>query len=999
MRNKNFLLFLTGLFVLICLYYLSFTFVARNIEKKATAYATSGNGQVDRAKRQAYLDSVWTEPQFLGFTYKDIKNQEVKLGLDLQGGMNVMMEVSAPDVLRVLAGNNPDPNFQKALGDAQAASNTRQGKFTDFFYESFKRRSPNASLASIFANKSNQDRINFQSTDKEVLAYVNEQLESTIDRSFEVLRNRIDRFGTTQPNIQQLQGTNRIQIELAGIEDPKRVRKLLQGAAKLEFYEVYAANEFFPYYLQLNEYLLKQEQASKPAAPATNDNLKAPAADPLAADNQTAAAPADTTDDLSAGGAANDTASRTANAQAKKDTAANAGQSTLLSKLFVPTGNGLGANVRDTAKVNALLNRPDVRSIFPPDMAFVWDAKPAELTDGTQLANLYFIKKNRNQGAPVQGDVIVNARPDFDQFGKPEVSMQMNARGAKAWKRLTAQNVGRQVAIVLDNVVYSAPVVQGEIAGGNSSISGSFTVEEARDLANILQAGKMPVPTRIVEETVVGPTLGQESINKGLISILVGFLIIVGFMIAYYSSSGWVANIAVLLNILLILGFLVPAEAVLTLPGIAGIVLTIGMAVDANVLINERVKDELRAGQNLVNATANGYRLASTSIWDANVTTFLAGAVLFFFGSGPIKGFATTLMIGIATSLFTSVYVTRMIAEMRLRRGKAFTFTTAFSRNLFKQFNFDFVAKRKAAYIFSSVLILAGIVSMLTRGFDYGVDFKGGWTYIVEFKGGDVSSSDDLRQALTGPLGSAPQVKTYGASNKVQITTPYLIEDPSADAADRVEQAVRKGLDTYRANGYEIQGSAKVGPTVAKDIRNSAIIAVTLAMAFIFAYIWIRFKKWQYALGATIAVVHDVLVILTVYTLGKDFLPFSLEIDQNFIAAILTIVGFSVNDTVVIFDRVRETFNDSALNADPAKVVNKALNDTLSRTIITSVTVLLVVLTLLLFGGETIQGLSFALLIGVLTGVYSTIYIAVPFVVDAYQRRRTTQPVAAAVKS
>ena len=998
MRNKNFLLFLTGLFVLICLYYLSFTFIARNIENKATAYARSGNGQVDRAKRQAYLDSIWTEPVFLGFTYKDIKNQEVKLGLDLQGGMNVMMEVSAPDVLRVLAGNNPDPNFQKALADAQAANNTRQGKYTDFFYEAFKRRSPNTSLASVFANKSNQDRINFQSTDKEVLAYVDQQLENTIDLSFQVLRNRIDRFGTTQPNIQQLQGTNRIQIELAGIEDPKRVRNLLQGAAKLEFYEVYEANEFFPYYVQLNDYLLKQEQAGKPvAAPAAGDSLQANANDPLAADNRTAAAPADTTDELSAGGAA-DTTRRTA--QARKDTAANPGQSSLLAKLFVPTGNGLAANVRDTAKVNALMNRPEVRSIFPGDMAFVWDAKPATLTDGNQIANLYFIKKNRNQGAPVQGDVIVSARPDFDQFGKPEVSMQMNAKGAKAWRRLTAQSVGRRVAIVLDNVVYSAPVVQGEIAGGNSSISGSFTVEEARDLANILQAGKMPVPTRIVEETVVGPTLDQESINKGLISILVGFLIIVGFMVAYYSSSGWVANIAVLLNILLILGFLVPAEAVLTLPGIAGIVLTIGMAVDANVLINERVKDELRAGQTLINATANGYRLASTSIWDANVTTFLAGVVLFFFGSGPIKGFATTLMIGIATSLFTSVYVTRMIAEMRLRRGKAFTFSTSFSRNLFKEFNFDFVSKRKMAYIFSSVFILAGIVSMLTRGFDYGVDFKGGWTYIVEFKGSDISSSDDLRQALAGPLGSAPQVKTYGASNKVQVTTPYLIDDVSPDAAERVEQAVRKGLDAYRANGYEIQGSAKVGPTVAKDIRNSAIIAVTLAMAFIFAYIWIRFKKWQYALGATIAVVHDVLVILTIYTLGKDFLPFSLEIDQNFIAAILTIVGFSVNDTVVIFDRVRETFNDSALNADPTKVVNKALNDTLSRTIITSTTVFLVVLTLLLFGGETIQGLSFALLIGVLTGVYSTIYIAVPFVVDAYQRRRTAQPVAAtAVKS
>ncbi len=981
MRNKNLILFLAGLFVLISVYYLSFTFIARSIERKATAFATEGDGKLNRARRQSFIDSVWTEPVFLGFTYKDIKEQEVKLGLDLQGGMHVTMEVSAADVLRVLSNNNTNPDFQKALAEAQVAMNTRQGSYTDFFYDAFKRRAPNTSLAGIFANKSNQDQINFQSSDQDVLAYVNNQLNNTIDRSFEVLRNRIDRFGVTQPTIQQLQGTNRIQIELAGIDDPARVRKLLQGAAKLEFYEVYEPNEFIPYYMQLNEYLLKQEQVNKPAAPAANDNLTARATDPLAADTNAVAQ----RDELSADGTATDTTR--SGAQAKADSAgANPGQSTLLAKLFVPTGNGLGANVKDTARVNALLARPDVRSIFPGDMAFVWDAKPATLKAGGQLASLYFIKKNRNQGAPLEGDVITNARPDFDQFGKPEVNMQMNTRGAKVWKRLTGQNAGRRIAIVLDNVVYSAPVVQGEIGGGNSSISGNFTIEEARDLANILQAGKMPVPTRIVEETVVGPTLGQESINKGLISILIGFLIIIGFMIAYYSSSGMVANIAVLLNVLLILGFLVPADAVLTLPGIAGIVLTIGMAVDANVLINERVKDELRAGQTLLNATSNGYRLASTSIWDANITTFLAGAVLFFFGSGPVKGFATTLMIGIITSLFTSVYVTRLIAEFRLRKGRGFSFSTPFSRSLFQNINFDFASKRKIAYVISSVIIGAGIISMVTRGFDFGVDFKGGWTYVVEFKG-DVSASD-VRTALAGPLQDPPEVKTYGASNKMQITTPYLIDDASENAAERVEQAVRAGLTTIKPDAFEIQSSAKVGPTVANDIRRGAVIAVVIAMAFIFAYIWIRFKKWQYALGATIAVIHDTLIILTVYTLGKDFLPFSLTVDQNFIAAILTIVGFSVNDTVVVFDRVRETFNESALNADPSKVVNKALNDTFSRTIITSTTVFLVVLTLLLFGGETIQGLSFALLVGVITGTYSTIYIAVPFIADAYRNRR-----------
>ncbi len=981
MRNRNFLLFLTGLFTLICLYYLSFTFISRNIENKATRFATK-NGKVDPSKRQAYLDSVWTEKVFLGFTYQDIKEQEVKLGLDLQGGMHVTMEVSAPDVLRVLSGNNPDPDFQKALADAQKALGTQQGSYSEIFYDAFKKRAPNKSLAGIFANKTNQNRITLQSSDQDVLQFIEAELDRTIDQSFEVLRNRIDRFGVTQPNIQQLQGTNRIQIELPGIDNPSRVRKLLQGAAKLEFYEVWEGNEFIPYYIALNDYLLKQEKAGKPGATVATDSLSAKA-DPLSADtaNNAQSDPLAADDNLNA-----DTARRTANNQAKKDTAANASQSSVLANLFVPAGNDLGTRVKDTSKVNALLNRPDVKALFPADMAFAWSAKPLE---GTDVVALYPIKKNRQQGAPLTGEAIIGARNDFDQFGKPEVTMQMNAKGAKAWKRLTGQNVNRRIAIVLDNVVYSAPVVQGEIAGGNSSITGNFTIEESKDLATVLQAGKIPVPTRIVDEIFVGPTLGQESINKGLLSIGVGFLVIIGFMIAYYSNSGMVANIAVLLNVLLILGLLVPFDAVLTLPGIAGIVLTIGMAVDANVLINERVKDELRAGQSLLNATVNGYRLASTSIWDANITTFLAGAVLFFFGSGPIKGFATTLMIGIATSLFTSVYVTRLIAELRLRQGKAFKYTTAFSKNLFKNTNFDFVSKRKIAYIASTLFILVGLISMITRGFDYGVDFLGGWTYQVQFN--ESVSSSDIRQALAGPLQGAPEVKTYGGASKLQITTDYLIDDQSENAAERVDQALRKGLDTIKPNGYEIVSSAKVGPTVAKDIRRSAIWAVGIAMSFIFAYILIRFKKWQYSLGATVAVIHDVLVILTVYTLGKDLLPFTVEIDQNFIAAILTIVGFSVNDTVVVFDRVREFFKESALTDDPGKVVNKALNDTFSRTIITSSTVFLVVLILLLFGGENIRGLSFALLVGVITGTYSTIYIAVPFVVDAYRNRKKEQ--------
>ncbi len=983
MQNRNLLIFLTALITLVCLYYLSFTFVARHIENKAAEYAKDPKTQqVNIFKKQAYLDSVWVEPVFLGYTYKEIKEREVKLGLDLQGGMHVAMEVSAPEVLRVLSGNNQNPDFLKALTEAQAAQQTQSGKFTDLFYEAFKKRSPNAKLSSIFANTTNQKSINFQSTDEQVLRYVDTELEKTIDLSFEVLRTRIDKFGVTSPNIQQLQGTNRIQIELPGVDNPTRVRKLLQGVAKLQFFTVWEPNEFIQYYAQANEYLVQQEKAAKAnkAPGSLFEKSDSVAATPAATDSTATALNADTSNDLASQLTKTDTAAK---ADTTKDLAS---QGSALTRLLQPTYGGFVANVRDTSKVNALLNREDVKALFPADMAFMWEVKPEVSTDGKELITLYAIRKGRNEKAPLEGDVIVNARQDFGQTGKPEVSMQMNARGGKEWKRLTGQNVGRRIAIVLDNLVYSAPVVQGEIPGGSSSISGNFTVEEAKDLANILTAGKMPVPTRIVEEVVVGPTLGQESINKGLMSIFIGFFTIITFMILYYSTSGIVANIAVLLNILLIMGFLVPLDAVLTLPGIAGIVLTIGMAVDANVLINERIKDELRTGQTVLNATTNGYKAASSSIWDANITTLIAGAVLAYFGSGPIRGFATTLIVGIITSLFTSVYVTRIIIESRLKRNKAFKYTTGFSKDLFKNVKIDFVSKRKIAYVGSSVFLLIGIISMIVRGFNYGVDFKGGWTYVVEFK--NEVSTVDVRNALTPYLKGAPEVKSYGGKNSVQITTTYLIDDSSEDAGEKVEQGLKKGFDALKITDYDIVSSAKVGPTVANDIKRSALWAIGIAMLGIFAYIWARFNRWEYAAGTIVALVHDTLVILTVYTLFKDIMPFPLEIDQNFIAAILTIVGFSVNDTVVSCYRGREFLKESGANEDSATVVNKALSDTFSRTIITSATVLFVVLILLIFGGETIRGLSFALLIGVLTGVYSTIYIAVPFLVDTKKSQK-----------
>jgi SecD/SecF fusion protein len=615
-------------------------------------------------------------------------------------------------------------------------------------------------------------------------------------------------------------------------------------------------------------------------------------------------------------------------------------------------------------------------------MMFLYGNKPFDNGQGAQLVPLYFIKSGRDGKAPLDGSVITNAYNDFEPLkGTPVVSMQMDGMGTKMWRKLTAANLKRKVAIVLDNQVYSAPVVQSEIPNGSSQISGNFTIEEAKDLANILKAGRMPVPTRIVEEVVVGPSLGAESIRQGLMSILIGLGVIVFFMIAYYAKSGIVANLAVLINILLILGMLVPMDAVLTLPGIAGIVLTIGMAVDANVLINERIKDELAMGTPMELAVKNGYNLASTSIWDANITTMIAGVVLMFFGSGPVQGFATTLVIGIFTSLLTSVYITRIITEWRMSKGVKMTFSTSFSKGLFKNVNYNFVAKRKIAYVASSVIIGAGLVSLFISGLNYGVDFEGGWSYIVTAE--KPVDTEALRNKLEPFLQGKPEVKTYGAADRIKITTTFEIDNSSEDAAALVQSKLEEGLNSATDNKYSVLQGSKVGPTIARDIKSKSITAMIIAMMGIFAYIWVRFRKWEYALGSTIAVIHDTLIIITAYTLLKDVLPFSLEIDQNFIAAILTIIGFSVNDNVVIFDRIREQFREDGGKTNKETLINQALNYTFSRTVITASTVFVVVLILLLFGGETIRGLSFALLIGVITGTYSTIYIAVPFLIDA----------------
>jgi len=997
MRNKTLLIILTCIVSALCLYYLSFTWISRSIEKDAEEFATK-DGVVNQSKKAAYLDSLWVNPAFnlLGkeLTYKEVKENEVKLGLDLMGGMHVTMEVDASDILRVLSGNNQNKAFQEALIEGRELQKTNQAPFLDLFYRAFTAKNPGTKLNTVFSNKNNASRIDYSSDDKKVLAYLNDEVQSTIDRSFEILRTRIDKFGVTQPNIQQLKGTNRIQIELPGISDAVRARKILQSVAKLEFFEVWEGNEFGTYITALNDLMVKEEDAKKGLkSESSADLLKAAAVnDATKTDSTTVASNADSSDpDTGAAALAKKLEGKGDTGKAKTDTS-SAKQSAVLTSLFKPVYGGLGVSIKDTAKVNRLLSREDVRAIFPTNMKYMWGVK-AETAGQTSTKEqdavlpLYFVKKGRDNQAPLEGSVVTDARQDFDDRGQPEVTMAMNSEGARIWKRLTAANIGRRIAIALDNYVYSAPNVRGEIPGGNSSISGSFTIDEAKDLANILKAGKLPVPTRIVEEEVVGPTLGKESINQGLMSIIAGFLTIIIFMIAYYNNSGVVAVIAVLLNVFLVVGILVPVQAVLTLPGIAGIVLTVGMAVDANVLINERIRDEIRLGVPLTEAVSKGYTAASTSIWDANLTTVLAGFVLFYFGSGPVQGFATTLIIGIFTSLFTSVYITRIIIESRLKKGGTFAFSTGFSKDLFKNVNFDFVSKRKTAYIFSSVVIGAGMIFIAITGLNYGVDFKGGWKYVVKF---DQSvSTEDIRSALNGPLKGFPEVKSFGSSEKVQITTSYLIDDLADETPAFVLSKVEEGLKAYTKGGkYEIMSTAKVGPTVANDIKVNSSIAVVLALILIFAFIVLRFQKIGYAMGATLALFHDGLMVLVFYSLARYVLPFSLEIDQNFIAAILTIVGYSVNDTVVIFDRVREFFKDSALEADPKAVINKALNDTFSRTVVTASTVLFVVLILLFFGGETIRGLSFALLIGVISGTYSTIYIALPFVIDAPGSKR-----------
>lgn len=978
MRNKGFITVLTIVVTLLCLYYLSFTFVSRDVQKDATEYATNISGDYDPLKKQAYLDSVWNKPvyNFLGikeFTYKEIKNNEISLGLDLQGGMHVTLEVYPIDIIRGLSNNNQDSSFVKAINKAIVRSKNSQRSFPSLFFEAYREDNPGKRLAPLFANASSRDRIGLSATDDEVISTVEEEVENAIDRSYIIIRNRMDQFGASQANTQRLQGSGRIQVEIPGAENPQRVRKLLSGVAKLEFWDVIEPNALNVSLMSINDFLVK-EQATK-AIKSENFSLKGvldtdtTSNDASALEKSLASAADSTTQGL--------------------DSLQNLNVSPIFS-LSSPTGS-FRYDLKDTSTINRIFRRAEISSRLPRNVGVFWGNKPdkysADDTREDEKLTLYFLDLGRNRKAKLTGEVISSATSDFDEKGQPAVSMKMDVDGTRVWGKWTKDAAAKRsrIAIMLDNAVYSAPYVNSEIPNGNSQISGSFTSDEAKDLANILKAGSLPAPTRIVEEVVVGPTLGAESIQNGLISIVVGFLIIILFMVVTYSSAGWVADAAVVLNLFFLLGILASINAALTLPGIAGILLSLAIAVDANVLINERVKEDLNEGKPINLAIENGYKNAFSAIIDSNVTTLIKGFVLLAFGSGLIYGFALTLIIGILCSLFTSVLFTRLIFERYTRKGKAISFSFAWSKNLFKKINIDFIGNRKFYYIVSGIVIIAGLITIGIKGFNYGVDFKGGRTYIVQFE--NPVSTDDLRSNLGAEFGSATEVKTYGFDGKYQITTRYRVDDDSEQATTDAETKLQQGLGKFSGNETTILTSTKVGPTVASDIRNSAIYALTIAMGLMFLYILIRFRKWQFAFGTMVSLIHTVLVVVSLYTLLENVMPFSMEIDQSFVAAILTVIGYSINDSVVVFDRVREFLTGMKSGDDTPRVINNALNDTLSRTLITGMSTIFVIIILFIFGGETIKGFTFALLIGVLVGTYSSLCIGTPVLVDFSTRK------------
>ena len=1005
MQSKGWIRLVAILLAIASIWQLSFTAVTTIQEKKAEKFAekaaVAAQNSADFAKvaiedqayyldsirkdcNRVYIDSISNRKVFLWNTYKECKTKEINLGLDLKGGMNVMLQVQLQDLVKALAGNNADPAFLKALSLAKERSVNSREDFITLFADAWKEVSGGQRLAKIFGTYEMKDRIKAESTDAEVIEVIREEAESAVANSFNVLRNRIDRFGVTQPSIQKLGNSGRILVELPGVKEPERVRKLLQGTASLEFWETFTNQEVAVYLAEANSKL----------AEILADGEEEVAVEEPAADSSAAESVADTL--LNAELASQET-SKELEAYRKANP---------LFAVLTPSQTGdacIGfAAAIDTAKVNKYLKMPQIAEIFPAEFRAMWTVHPSERLAADNIYELVAIKSTSKTGkAKLDGGVVTDARTVYEngQNGEPSVSMSMNAEGANIWARMTGDNVGKQIAIVLDGMVYSYPMVNGAITGGNSSITGHFTPEEANDLVNVLKSGKLPAPATIIQEQVVGPSLGARSIQAGMISFIIAFVLVLLYMIFFYKGAGVAADLALLCNVLLLFGVLVSFGAVLTLPGIAGLVLTMGMAVDANVIIYERIKEELAAGKGLSKAVADGYKNAYSAIIDGQVTTLLTGIVLFIFGSGPVQGFATTLIIGIITSVLTSIFITRLYFESRIAKGKKISFESNLTKNFLKNTSFDFIKARKVSYIVSGALILISLVSIFTKGFTYGVDFTGGRTYVVRFD--QPVTAEQVREAAIAEFDGAVEVKQFGGESQMKITTQYKNDEESSEVDAEVEAKLYNALipffedknmtiDQFKStldNPNGIISSDKVGPTIANDIKRDAIIAVILALFVIFAYIAVRFKGWTWGLGGVVSLAHTALIVIGFFSLFSGILPFNLDVDQTFIAAILTIIGYAINDNVVIFDRIRE-YRLMHPNADLKENTNLALNATRTRTVNTSVSTLVTMLAIAIFGGESIRGLAVALILGICIGTYASIFIGTPVMYDATIRSK-----------
>ncbi|WP_350291124.1 protein translocase subunit SecDF [uncultured Croceitalea sp.] len=978
MQNKGLIKLFAFLFGLVSIYQLSYTFITSKIEGDAETYAVNQISEAEDdyvAKREAveasYLDSIGANP-VLGYTnYDDAKKRELNKGLDLKGGINVTLQISVKDILKGLANNTKSPIFNKAIADADEASKSSDDTYLELFFDAFDNVKGDTKLASpdVFANKGLSDVINFQMSDDEVKPVIRKKIDESIVSAFEVLRERIDGFGVTQPNIQREGNSGRILVELPGARDIARAQELLSSTAQLEFWETYPQNNpsLGQFFVSANERLKEILEPEEKEEEIQNPESEI---DSLLSD------------------VAQDSLDLTPDANP------------LLGKLLPGTNNAIArVAIADMAEVDSYLKMPQIRRLLPADIQFTkfaWE-RPAE---NAELVGLYALQSNRDNTPRISGDVVSDAQDTFDQFNKPAVSMTMNTKGAKEWERLTGDAFNNQtgIAIVLDNKVYTAPGVStGPISGGRSEITGTFTVNETKDIANVLRAGKLPASAEIIQSEVVGPSLGQEAIDSGFMSFMIAMAFVLLWMIFYYGKAGIFADIALIFNIVLIFGVLTSLGAVLTLPGIAGIVLTIGMSVDANVLIFERIKEELDRGKGKAQAVADGFSNALSSILDANITTGLTAIILFIFGSGPIKGFATTLLIGIVTSLFTAIFITRLLVDWYIsKKGRDLQFSTGITKNLFKNMSINFLGKRKIAYVISLILVGVGAFSLLTTGLQQGVDFLGGRSYQIRFE--QAVNPSEIASELNDVFGSA-SVKTFGDANQIKVTTAYKVEVEGIEVDAEIQNKLYTSLQNYLPNGTSFEDftvgaseksigilqSVKVGPTIADDIKKNALLAIIGSLAVVFLYILLRFRKWQFSLGAVIAVFHDVMIVLGIFSLTSAIMPFNMEIDQAFIAAILTVIGYSLNDTVVVFDRIREIVNLKGWNK--GNNVNQALNSTLSRTLNTSLTTLIVLLAIFIFGGESLRGFMFAMIVGVIVGTYSSVFIATPIMFDALRKR------------